>query len=56
MNLSMEKIYKAFGSNRVLHGVDFTLGSGENNPMAGTRLPVIRWTLWMPASALSIRN
>ena len=29
MNLSMEKIYKAFGSNRVLHGVDFTLGSGE---------------------------
>ena len=29
MNLSMEKIYKSFGSNRVLHGVDFTLGSGE---------------------------
>ena len=25
----MEKIYKSFGSNRVLHGVDFTLGSGE---------------------------
>lgn len=25
----MEKIYKSFGANRVLHGVDFTLGSGE---------------------------
>ena len=29
MNLSMEKIYKSFGSNRVLHGVDFELRSGE---------------------------
>ena len=29
MNLSMEKIYKSFGSNRVLHGVDLTLNGGE---------------------------
>ena len=29
MNLSMQKIYKSFGSNRVLHGVDFHLDSGE---------------------------
>ena len=29
MNLSMEKIFKSFGSNRVLHGVDFALNSGE---------------------------
>ena len=29
LNLSMEKIYKSFGSNRVLHGVDFHLSSGE---------------------------
>ena len=29
MNLSMEKIYKSFGSNRVLHGVDLVLNGGE---------------------------
>lgn len=29
MNLSMEKIYKSFGSNQVLHGVNFSLNSGE---------------------------
>ena len=29
MNLYMEKIYKSFGSNRVLHGVDFSLKGGE---------------------------
>ncbi len=29
LNLSMEKIYKSFGSNQVLHGVNFSLNSGE---------------------------
>ena len=29
MNLSMNNIYKSFGANRVLHGVDFTLKGGE---------------------------
>ena len=29
MNLSMENIYKSFGANRVLHGVDFSLKGGE---------------------------
>ena len=29
MNLSMENIFKSFGSNRVLHGVDFSLRGGE---------------------------
>ncbi len=29
MNLSMKNIYKSFGSNQVLHGVDFHLDAGE---------------------------
>ena len=29
MNLFMEQIDKSFGANRVLHGVDFSLGGGE---------------------------
>ena len=29
MNLSMNNIFKSFGSNQVLHGVDFTLKGGE---------------------------
>ena len=29
MNLFMERIDKSFGANRVLHGVDFSLGGGE---------------------------
>ena len=29
LNLSMNNIYKSFGANRVLHGVDFTLKGDE---------------------------
>ncbi len=29
MNLSMKNIYKSFGANQVLHGVDFHLNAGE---------------------------
>ena len=41
LNLSMQKINKSFGANRVLRDVDFSLGTGEICALLGENLSLI---------------